>query len=762
MKTRFKKLLSFALVLIMVITALPVSAMAEYGTEVAKSVPGIMDKVWEGWRDQWLGQLAGRISGRPAQKMQAEAVDGAYVKIDAPNLALPAGTEVRVVKLNDSDMEKVRAIAENTPGVNVETVSAYDITFFCNGKEIEPNGNVCVDMSLIGVEEGKTISIYHIDAKAGYLKTDMTCEKVENVEISDGVASFKANAFSIFFVSEHNTSGILKVEFYDTKGQLVNTQPIMAGDFVDESSMPIYDPGIVLSKADHGTRFEGWGKVSNPGDTPSGDPLEIDGVNKDVAINFSDYISSNDGIVKYKAVNVILGYAEFYDLNKELLRMKNVFLDGNLRGDVEFNVNYKPDFNDYETTGWVLEQYIEIDKTGENLPTYKTNEAGFHVYTTGGVGKNLLFGEGRLLKFYPYVKSGTWLNFNTNEDGNNARLGFDGVTDWNHTEGSKATAVDSVFYDNGIVNALPDAPTRPGYTFGGWYKDRACTVGQEFTAPTTINGQTTLYAKWNPASSSILVTVWVERTPGDDIDGNYNEPPQYEYYTTIKRGADSTLNFNLLSNTVNTAEEYTVSSSYAAGVLTLANSMNDPTNPNESLRRIYGPVDDHYFVLDQAASNVQNGVIKAKVRGDGQSVLNLYFERRTIKIKVYACCANQFTTISEEDAKTENSPLFCKPDANGFYEAVTSVPLADGYHLYFKKGLVAQPQDDGREVFVVTDGTEYDSRYDGSLYIFDPTAAYTSATWQPDEYTMYKNIMRNFPQIMEFEGKYEQPFSYWP
>ena len=43
--------------------------------------------------------------------------------------------------------------------------------------------------------------------------------------------------------------------------------------------------------------------------------------------------------------------------------------------------------------------------------------------------------------------------------------------------------------------AYPDTPTRTGYTFGGWYKDSGLTTAWDFEND-TINGPTTIYAKW--------------------------------------------------------------------------------------------------------------------------------------------------------------------------------------------------------------------------------------------------------------------------
>ncbi|QTH40696.1 InlB B-repeat-containing protein [Cohnella sp. LGH] len=48
--------------------------------------------------------------------------------------------------------------------------------------------------------------------------------------------------------------------------------------------------------------------------------------------------------------------------------------------------------------------------------------------------------------------------------------------------------------EEGAVAAAPDAPTRAGYTFGGWYSDSNLTSYYGFTA--AVTGNITLYAKW--------------------------------------------------------------------------------------------------------------------------------------------------------------------------------------------------------------------------------------------------------------------------
>ena len=43
----------------------------------------------------------------------------------------------------------------------------------------------------------------------------------------------------------------------------------------------------------------------------------------------------------------------------------------------------------------------------------------------------------------------------------------------------------------------PADPTKSGYIFGGWYTDKKCTKGNEFSFDTKITGDITLYAKWD-------------------------------------------------------------------------------------------------------------------------------------------------------------------------------------------------------------------------------------------------------------------------
>lgn len=83
--------------------------------------------------------------------------------------------------------------------------------------------------------------------------------------------------------------------------------------------------------------------------------------------------------------------------------------------------------------------------------------------------------------------------------------------------------------------ALPATPTNGDKVFGGWYTDAACTEGNEWTIPTELAHNVTVYAKWtdaNPTPDTTLATILAKYADVDDwnfrttyvleCDGNYS------------------------------------------------------------------------------------------------------------------------------------------------------------------------------------------------------------------------------------------------
>lgn len=65
----------------------------------------------------------------------------------------------------------------------------------------------------------------------------------------------------------------------------------------------------------------------------------------------------------------------------------------------------------------------------------------------------------------------------------------------------EGTQVNSQTVSGNWCAAEPEAPSRDGYAFGGWYKDSDCTDGNEFDFDTPVKADLTLYAKWVDTSN---------------------------------------------------------------------------------------------------------------------------------------------------------------------------------------------------------------------------------------------------------------------
>ena len=93
---------------------------------------------------------------------------------------------------------------------------------------------------------------------------------------------------------------------------------------------------------------------------------------------------------------------------------------------------------------------------------------------------------------------------------------------YNVGEGSYIDAVTAPY---GTEITLPTTASRSGFTFGGWYKDSACT--QPAGESITLEDNTTLYAKWNPSQSDYKIVYMIENANDDG----------YSYLATVTKQA---------------------------------------------------------------------------------------------------------------------------------------------------------------------------------------------------------------------------------
>ena len=163
---KFSKILSFVLVLIMVMTALPVSAIAD----------GMRDFTLSGVRD-WIsgigdgsGFVSPGIETYPEQNFTVDTGDGLTVTVNAPEGALPKGSTMTAVRV--SDIDAVQAAVDNSADVSGTVLTAADITFYNKkGQEIQPRQDVTVTISSAVFNGRKDICVVHIDSDANGLRS---------------------------------------------------------------------------------------------------------------------------------------------------------------------------------------------------------------------------------------------------------------------------------------------------------------------------------------------------------------------------------------------------------------------------------------------------------------------------------------------------------------------------------------------------------------------------------------------------------------
>lgn len=78
-------------------------------------------------------------------------------------------------------------------------------------------------------------------------------------------------------------------------------------------------------------------------------------------------------------------------------------------------------------------------------------------------------------------------------------------------ESNGGSAVTAVKVNGGDKLAKPTDPTKAGYTFGGWYTDKALSNAYDFAK--AVTGNLTLYAKWNAVTITSVVNPAAVSTP---------------------------------------------------------------------------------------------------------------------------------------------------------------------------------------------------------------------------------------------------------
>ncbi|MBQ4018525.1 MAG: InlB B-repeat-containing protein, partial [Paludibacteraceae bacterium] len=188
-----------------------------------------------------------------------------------------------------------------------------------------------------------------------------------------------------------------------------------------------------------------------------------------------------------------------------------------------------------------------------------------------------------------------------------------------------------VFAASGVNPTRPTDPERPGYTFGGWYANSNLS-GSQFNFNTPLTADTTLYAKWTPTTNgtSYMVVFWVQSV-SDEVNTSDNHK-EYDFgYSEIRTGTACSNAALTISNSGTDADNrrgYNNSSSYRSLVIAF-----NQTN-----------------TIDKNGWSSVNGT--KPIRGDGGTVLNVYYDRRAITY----IFADGYTTNPYSGAITYTNP----------------------------------------------------------------------------------------------------------
>ena len=180
------------------------------------------------------------------------------------------------------------------------------------------------------------------------------------------------------------------------------------------------------------------------------------------------------------------------------------------------------------------------------------------------------------------------------------------IAQWTPDDGSAPVGSHKVtFYENGSgVYNMPASqtvkhdstateptvkPQRDGYTFGGWYKDAACTT--PFTLTTPVTEDLHLYAGWkkvmypvsfysHSAGVTVFPTTPISAGVGDTVDFNVTVPAQYDTTNMLVSSGESGVSIILAPTSQHTDSTHgTTTFYYHFEVKDQMIDRSDPVNP---------------------------------------------------------------------------------------------------------------------------------------------------------------------------------------
>lgn len=404
-------------------------------------------------------------------------------------------------------------------------LAAYDITIYdADGKEYQPEDGairVKIETSSVkeAVEERKDVSLYHMK-DTGSTPEKIT-DKASMTQTEKGIA-FDAESFSVYVVTKPETHFTLTYQFRDEEGRELTgkifKQILSDDETLSEPETPDKDSKV----------FVGWYTAKSGGEKFTGfgsTARELNGgtLSKSKTV---------DLYARYEIAYYVFYMADNSDTDTPKVLYTQKYTDGSKvdASDVPFATD-----TENALVGW---------STTKNATTPDTE------WTINKADITL----------YPVIKSAHWITYDS----------------------QGGSIVEPVYVLSESNTAEPEKPKRAGYTFGGWYTDKACT--QRFTFGSTLSASITLYAKWTAKEVNYTIVYW-QQNPDDD---------NYSYKESEK----------------------------ALGLTGRTTEVNPLSN---KLSKKY----------DGFSVSTTNTVQQQTIAGDGSTVVNVYYDRKTYTVKFY-------------------------------------------------------------------------------------------------------------------------------
>lgn len=501
MKTRFAKILSIALVLIMALSVLPHAALA-------RVTDGNGTTVLSGWFDRWWDRFFPRpdpTPSYPAQTMSYDAASGVSVYVDAPAGALPANTSLDVAQI--SNLTDVQAAFDHASDERGTVRSALDISFLNRNKdEVEPKANVTVIITddIIASLDGFTL--VHFKGSAEDLANGFVeMEVIEDCFVSGNTVTFEADDFSVYAVVDEDVvadESRLAVNFFgeDTVHPLL-TVYVKQSENTEEMINKIFDvePEVVTNSLTvNDLVFCGW----------------IVGTKN---YKVSDFIDGNHSIENVRTA--IRNRLDREVAEGDVLNVYAMLF-------YEYSVKYVGEAQDgknpvleavtlYSKDGSPVDYEIDLNYTPKNLSTSK-----FNGWVISGDTTNTVYNYNDVLTVYgdvvlmTDVSNGHWISFNEKP------------TD--EYKGAKYVAPKFFETTESMDGYVAPESSLAGYHFDGWYTDTNYTTRFNFTGK--LNANVTLYAKWTMnANADVTVIIWQQDVEDSSDQSLTISEKKYDY-----------------------------------------------------------------------------------------------------------------------------------------------------------------------------------------------------------------------------------------